>query len=294
MDELVQLFLDYLVVECGLSQNTIAAYRRDLAHFHEYLKSRGKSNVAALKPHDIVGFLAFEKTRGLSANSISRALAAVRVFFRFLSVEGKVPSNVASTLDSPHLWRRLPDVLDIADVERLLGAPDAAKPLGVRDRAILEAMYATGARVSETADLRMDGLNLESGYVRCFGKGSKERVVPIGARACECLERYIREERPRLAKSASPILFLSKSGRRLGRENIWALVRKYALAAGIAKHLSPHTLRHSFATHLLNGGADLRSVQEMLGHANIATTQIYTHVDKDRLKAVHKKFHPRA
>ena len=294
MDALVQLFLDYVVVECGLAKNTIAAYRRDLDHFRDYLSSRGKEDLASLKPHDILGFLAFEKTRGLSVNSVSRALAAVRVFFRFLSVEGKVPVNVASTLESPHLWHRLPDVLDLADVERLLDAPDTAQPLGIRDRAILEVMYATGARVSETADLRLDGLALESGYVRCFGKGSKERVVPIGASACNWLERYMRKVRLRLAKSPSPILFLSKSGRRLNRENIWALVRKHALAAGISKHISPHTLRHSFATHLLHGGADLRSVQEMLGHANIATTQIYTHVDKDRLKAVHKKFHPRA
>jgi len=287
-------FLDYLAVECGLAANSISAYRRDLAHFSACLTARGKSAFREVRARDIVGFLTHEKARGLSSSSISRALAAVRMLFKFLVVEGHVPKNVASTLESPHLWRRLPDVLDVGDVEKLLAAPDLSKPLGVRDRAIIEVMYATGARVSETADLKLESVNFDFQFLRCFGKGSKERVVPIGRRAVDALRQYVADVRPRLDKRASPLLFLSKSGRRLGREAIWARVRKHALIAGLRKKVSPHTLRHSFATHLLQGGADLRSVQEMLGHANIATTQIYTHVDKERLKTVHKKYHPRA
>ena len=247
-----------------------------------------------VRSRDIVGFLTHEKARGLSANSISRALAAIRMLFKFLAVEGKVAKNAATTLESPHLWRRLPDVLDVDDVEALLAAPDVKTPFGVRDRAILEVMYATGVRVSETADLRLDGVNFEFKFLRCFGKGSKERVVPVGDRAVNAVRQYVETVRPRLDRHGSGLLFLSKSGRRMGRETLWALVKKYVQAAGLRKKVSPHTLRHSFATHLLEGGADLRSVQEMLGHANIATTQIYTHVDKDRLKSVHKQFHPRA
>ena len=294
MTDRVEQFLEYLTVECGLAANSIAAYRNDLSHFCAYLTGRGKQAFGDVRARDIVGFLTHEKARRQSASSISRALAAVRMLFKFLAVEGHVPKNVASTLESPHLWRRLPDVLDVDDVEALLAAPDTQKPLGVRDRAILEVLYATGARVSETADLKLENVNFDLQFLRCFGKGSKERVVPIGARAVEAVRQYVQEVRPRLDKSGSRLLFLSKSGRRLRRETIWRSVRKYALAAGLRKKVSPHTLRHSFATHLLEGGADLRSVQEMLGHANIATTQIYTHVDKDRLKTVHKKYHPRA
>jgi integrase/recombinase XerD len=294
MNDHIEQFLEYLTVECGLAANSIGAYRSDLGHFCAYLAGRGKRAFREVRARDIVGFLTHEKARGLSTTSISRALAAVRMLFKFLTVEGCIPKNVASTLESPHLWRRLPDVLDVDDIEALLAAPDLSTPLGVRDRAILEVMYATGARVSETADLKLADVNFDFRYLRCFGKGSKERVVPIGVRAVDAVRQYVEEVRPKLDKKGAPLLFLSKSGRRLRRETIWAKVRKYALAAGLRKRVSPHTLRHSFATHLLEGGADLRSVQEMLGHANIATTQIYTHVDKDRLKTVHKKFHPRA
>ena len=294
MNDDIEQFLEYLTVECGLAANSIGAYRSDLGHFCAYLAGRGKRAFREVRARDIVGFLTHEKARGLSTTSISRALAAVRMLFKFLTVEGRIPKNVASTLESPHLWRRLPDVLDVDDIEALLAAPDLSTPLGVRDRAILEVMYATGARVSETADLKLADVNFDFRYLRCFGKGSKERVVPIGVRAVDAVRQYVEEVRPKLDKKGAPLLFLSKSGRRLRRETIWAKVRKCALAAGLRKKVSPHTLRHSFATHLLEGGADLRSVQEMLGHANIATTQIYTHVDKDRLKTVHKKFHPRA
>ena len=294
MNKLVQLFLDYLAVECGLAENSIRAYRRDLGRFCLYLTARKKPGFEAVRSRDIVGFMAHEKARGLSANSVSRALAAIRMLFKFLVVEDRIPKNIASTLESPHLWRRLPDVLNVGDVTALLEAPDASKPLGCRDRAILEAMYATGARVSETADLKLSDVNLDVRFLRCFGKGSKERIVPIGQRAVDAIRDYVERARPTLDRAGSPLLFLSRSGRRLSRESIWARVRKHARAAGLRKKVSPHTLRHSFATHLLEGGADLRSVQEMLGHANIATTQIYTHVDRDRLKTVHKRYHPRA
>ncbi|MFW6159375.1 MAG: site-specific tyrosine recombinase XerD [Planctomycetota bacterium] len=294
MNDLVEQFLDYLAVECGLAENSIAAYRRDLERFCRHLRVRKKADFGSVRARDIVGFMASEKRRGLSANSISRALAAIRMLFKFLALEDKIERNVASTLESPHLWRRLPAVLDVDDVDALLAAPDPDTLLGVRDRALLEVMYATGARVSEVADLKLGDVNLEFRFLRCFGKGSKERVVPLGERAVEALERYLRETRPKLDRGGSPLVFLSRSGRRLGRRAIWSRVRKHARAAGLRKKVSPHTLRHSFATHLLQGGADLRAVQEMLGHANIATTQIYTHVDKERLKAVHRKFHPRA
>ncbi len=294
MNELIKLFLDYLAVECGLAENSIRGYRKDLEHFTAHLTGRGKTDLNTVKSQDIVGFLTHEKARGLSTNSISRALVAVRMLFKFLAVEGKIARNVASTLESPHLWRRLPSVLTVDEVEALLNAPDTKKPLGLRDRAILEVMYATGARVSETADLKFANVNFDFQFLRCFGKGSKERVVPVGRRAVEVMKEYVETVRTRLNRHDSPLLFLSKTGRRLGRENVWALVKKYALAAGLRKKVSPHTLRHSFATHMLQGGADLRSIQEMLGHANIATTQIYTHVDADRLKSVHKQFHPRA
>ncbi len=294
MTDRVDQFLDYLSVECGLAPNSIAGYRSDLTHFCTVLAGRGKHDFAEVRARDIVGFLTHEKARGLATGSVARALAAVRMLFKFLVVEGHVSKNVASTLESPHLWRRLPDVLDVGDVEKLLAAPDPEKRFGKRDRAILEVLYATGARVSETADLRLEDVNFDFRYLRCFGKGSKERIVPVGGRAVAALKEYVEQERAGLDKLGSPLLFLSKSGRRLRRETIWAKVRRYALLAGLRKKVSPHTLRHSFATHLLQGGADLRSVQEMLGHSNIATTQIYTHVDKERLKTVHKKYHPRA
>jgi integrase/recombinase XerD len=217
------------------------------------------------------------------------------MFFRYLSAERLVPSDPTEHLESPRLWQTLPEVLDRKAVDRLLAAPDPAHDrLPRRDRAVLEFLYATGARASETADLTLDSVNREGGYVHCVGKGRKERIVPIGRRALEALDAYLAEERPRLDRRGDEHLFLTHSGRRLGRETIWRLVKKYARRAGVSPRVSPHTLRHSFATHLLEGGADLRAVQEMLGHVDIATTQVYTHVDPSRLKAIHRKFHPRA
>jgi integrase/recombinase XerD len=294
MAELVARFLEYLAVELGLAENSLAAYSRDLRQFIGYLLGRGIDDFRTVRPQHVLGFLTHERSRGLSTNSVARELAAVRMLFKHLAVEGRVQRNVTATLRSPHLWRKLPDVLDVGDIDALLAAPDRDRPLGRRNRALLEVMYATGARVSETADLRVENVHLDAGYARCFGKGSKERIVPLGRRAIDAVRAYLADERPQLDRHGVGNLFLTKSGNRVSRARIWTLIRDLATRAGITKHVSPHTLRHSFATHLLQGGADLRAVQEMLGHATIATTQIYTHVDQNRLKTVHRQFHPRA
>ena len=291
----IDAFLDYLTVECGLSINTLQAYERDLKRFADFVgiaDGRGWGDVTGDR---VVGFLVGEKGRGCAVSTVSRALVAIRMFFRYAAAEGIVPTDVTEHLESPRLWQTLPEVLGRKAVDRLLAAPTPEHDrLPLRDRAVLEFLYATGARASETADLTLDAVNREGGYVHCIGKGRKERLVPIAARALEALDAYLGAERPRLDRTGSPQLFLTHSGRRLGRETIWRLVKKYARRIGASSRVSPHTLRHSFATHLLEGGADLRAVQEMLGHVDISTTQIYTHVDQSRLKAIHRKFHPRA
>jgi integrase/recombinase XerD len=290
----IDAFLDYLTVECGLSVNTLQAYQRDLERLAAHLEERGGTEWEQVGPDQIVDFLVAEKDRGLAVASISRALVASRMFFRFLSAERLIPRDPTEHLESPRLWQNLPEVLDRRAVDRLLAAPSPGRdrwPL--RDKAILELLYATGARASEVADLACDSINREVGYVRAVGKGRKERIVPVGRRALEALDAYRAEERPLLDRQGDPHLFLTHSGRRMGRETLWRLVKKYAVRAGVSPRVSPHTLRHSFATHLLEGGADLRAVQEMLGHVDIGTTQIYTHVDPSRLKAIHRKYHPR-
>ncbi|MFO8015374.1 MAG: site-specific tyrosine recombinase XerD [Phycisphaerae bacterium] len=292
----VDAFLDYLTIECGLSVNTIQAYQRDLGRLAAFLGvDEDGQGWEAASGDDVIAFLMAEKQRGCAVPTVSRALVAARMFFRYLSAERLVPSDPTEHLESPRLWQTLPEVLDRKAVDRLLAAPDPAHDrLPRRDRAVLEFLYATGARASETADLTLDSVSREGGYVHCVGKGRKERIVPVGRRALEALDAYLAEERPRLDRRGDAHLFLTHSGRRLGRETIWRLVKKYARRAGVSPRVSPHTLRHSFATHLLEGGADLRAVQEMLGHVDIATTQVYTHVDPSRLKAIHRKFHPRA
>jgi integrase/recombinase XerD len=291
----IEAFLDYLTIECGLSVNTIQAYQRDLERFAAFAGAAKPDDWAAVRSDQVLDFLVAEKKRGCAVATVSRALVALRMFFRFLTGEGLLERNVTEHLEGPRLWQNLPEVLNRTAVERLLGAPDPALDRWPRrDRAILEMLYATGARASEVADLRTDSVNAEVGYARCLGKGRKERIVPVGRRALEALAAYLQAERPLLDRRGEPYLFLTHSGRRLGREGLWRLVRKYALRAGINRPVGPHTLRHSFATHLLEGGADLRVVQEMLGHVDISTTQIYTHVDQGRLKAIHKKYHPRA
>ena len=291
----VDAFLDYLTIECGLSVNTLQAYQGDLSRLAAFLGVEDAHGWEAVTGDQVIAFLMAEKSRGCAVPTVSRALVAARMFFRYLSAERLVPHDPTEHLESPRLWQTLPEVLDRKAVDRLLAAPDPAHDrLPRRDRAVLEFLYATGARASETADLTLDSANREGGYVHCVGKGRKERIVPIGRRALEALDAYLSEERPRLDRRGEAYLFLTHSGRRLGRETIWRLVKKYARRAGVSPRVSPHTLRHSFATHLLEGGADLRAVQEMLGHVDIATTQIYTHVDPSRLKAIHRKYHPRA
>ncbi len=291
----IDLFLDYLTVECGLSINTLQAYQRDLERFAAFAGIERPEAWEAVGGDQVIEFLMAEKQRGCAVATVSRALVAIRMFFRFASAEGLVSEDATEHLESPRLWVTLPEVLDRKAVDRLLAAPDPAHdrwPL--RDKAILEVLYATGARASEAADLTTRSVNRDVGYIHCIGKGRKERIVPIGKRALEALDSYLAKERPGLDRDASEFLFLTHTGRRMGRETIWRLVKKYALRAGVSRRVSPHTLRHSFATHLLEGGADLRAVQEMLGHVDIATTQVYTHVDPSRLKAIHKKYHPRA
>ncbi len=293
-EELVESFLNYLIVECGLSENTIKGYKSDLRNFSNYLKNKGIKRFQDLRANMIVNYIEKEKQRGLSENSISRSLVTAKMFYKYMITEGKISRNPMSSINSPKLQKHLPEVLHYKAVEKMLQVPDCNEKLGIRDKAILELMYATGARVSEVATIKVSWVSLDYGFIRCQGKGSKQRIVPIGTEATNAVRKYLQDVRPLLSKGKDgETLFLSRTGKKLRRENIWELVRKYAKCAGI-KNVSPHTLRHSFATHLLEGGADLRSVQEMLGHANISTTQIYTHVDRKYLKSIHQKFHPRA
>ncbi len=293
-EELVESFLNYLIVECGLSENTIKGYKSDLRNFSNYLKNKDIKRFQDLRANMIVNYIEKEKQRGLSENSISRSLVTIKMFYKYMITEGKISRNPMSSINSLKLQKHLPEVLHYKAVEKMLQVPDCNEKLGIRDKAILELMYATGARVSEVASINVSWVSLDYGFIKCQGKGSKQRIVPIGTKAVNSVRRYLQDVRPLLSKGKDgETLFLSRTGKKLRRENIWELVRKYAKCAGI-KNVSPHTLRHSFATHLLEGGADLRSVQEMLGHANISTTQIYTHVDRKYLKSVHQKFHPRA
>ncbi|MBX7169086.1 MAG: site-specific tyrosine recombinase XerD [Pirellulales bacterium] len=289
----VSVFAEYLRNECHLSDNTVAAYRRDLTRFGQWLDGR---QLTRLTIQDLSDYAAWLHGQGLAPASLARHLVSLKMYYRYLQLEGAVQDNPVELLGSQRLWQRVPNVLSPEMIDRLLGAPGADDPLWIRDRALLELLYATGCRVSEISHLELRDLHLDAGYCVCHGKGDKQRVVPLGRRAIAAIERYLADERPRLLRGAvrtAPWVLLSRRGLRLRRESIWELMKKYALRIGAPETVSPHTMRHSFATHLLAGGADLRQVQEMLGHANIATTQIYTHVDHARLKAVHKKFHPR-
>jgi integrase/recombinase XerD len=302
-DPLLGGFLTHLRVECGLRPNTLAAYTRDLRDLFEDLADRGVKGVTHITPHHLSDHLtALKRERDLSAATITRRIAAMRVFFRWLAAEGRIEDNPTEWLERPTRWRRLPDVLSPNQVKRLLEAPappprpTPGSPLiWLRDKAIIELAYASGLRASELADLHVDDLQRASRTVKATGKGNKQRLVPLGRPAERAIEAYLNDCRPQLARAGAHKgrLFLSRTGRPLERVAIWQIVKRLAHAAGI-KDVHPHTLRHSFATHLLMGGADLRTVQEMLGHADIATTQIYTHVDSRRLKDVHRRFHPRA
>ncbi len=295
MEAQIDQFLDYVSLERGLSRLTREAYAADLHAYTQFLRRRKVGSISQSTRRDVLDFLMEEKDRGQATSSIARRLVAIKVFYRYLVQEGLLAANVTESMDSPKLWKILPDTLSHAEVERLLAAPDLEKPLGLRDKAMLEVLYASGLRVSELVGLTLDNLHFDSGYIRTMGKGRKERVVPIGETARVYVDRYLLEVRPLLAPDDHQrTLFLSRRRTPLSRKTVWRLIKVHARHAGIAKEISPHTLRHSFASHLLANGAPLRLIQEMLGHADIATTQVYTHVDAQRLQAVHHQFHPRA
>lgn len=288
-------FLRYLEAECGMADNTIKAYSSDLRQFFEWYRKNGPNSLKQIDLKLFSRYLGFLNGRGFNASTVSRHLVSIKIFFRFLVLEGVLLESKADLLSSPKLWAHLPKVLSPEKVEALLAAPVAGEDsYPLRDRALLSMMYATGCRASEMAGMKMNDVYLEEGYCRCLGKGNKERMVSLNPVAISALEAYLDHERPMLIRrTGSEFLFLTKSGLPLSRVTIWNLIKKYAARVGCASEVSPHTLRHSFATHMLAGGAEIRALQEILGHASIRTTQIYTHVEHSRLKTVHQQFHPR-
>ncbi len=305
----LEAFVAYAAGECHLAENTVAAYQRDIKRFFAWLDEAGKRGQSPIRTEgdsplfpglsirDLADYVAWLHGHNLAPASIARHIVSLKIFFRYLQLEGAMTENLAELLGSQKLWERVPKVMSPEQIDRLLSAPGQSDPWWRRDRALLELLYATGCRASELSRLRLCDMRLDEGFCTCRGKGDKERLVPLGGRAVEAVRDYIKHERPKLEKRRRPPAdwtLLSYRGRRLRRERIWELLKHYVRRVGAPPEVSPHTLRHSFATHLLAGGADLRQVQEMLGHASIATTQIYTHVDLTRLKAVHRKFHPRA
>jgi integrase/recombinase XerD len=289
-------FRHYLQAERGMAANTVLAYSRDLERFAGWVQEDGLANYLQPSLRELSGYLSFLREEQLAPPSIARHLVALKMFYRFLRLEERVKQSAVELLSSPSLWERIPQVLSPESVEKLLAAPQPDDRFYLRDRALLETLYATGSRASEVVHLKLQDVYLDSGFCKCFGKGNKQRVVPLGRPAIKALRDYLVDQRPKLTRGVSdcPWVFVSRGGRALTREMLWILVKKYVRRAGLNTKISPHTLRHSFATHILAGGADLRTVQELLGHANIRTTQHYTHVDRERLKAVHRQFHPRA
>ncbi|MFH0753176.1 MAG: site-specific tyrosine recombinase XerD [Candidatus Omnitrophota bacterium] len=295
MKALIAEFLNYMSVERGLAKNTLMAYERDLTAYVSYLQE-----VVGIKSPDAIGhdhisaYMMVQKKDKMAATSICRSLAAVRMFHRFMVRESFAKEDPTGLVDTPKLWKRIPDVLTQVEVMAMINAANGRDAQSVRDCAVLELFYASGLRVSELAALRLEDVNLETGIVLCMGKGSKERLIPVGGKAREALEKYLTKARLKLlgGKSVAEI-FVSRQGKKISRQSLWKIIKFYARKAHIKKTIKPHTLRHTFATHLLEHGADLRSVQEMLGHSDISTTQIYTHVDKERLRTVHQQFHPR-
>lgn len=287
-------FLHYLIVEKGLSKNTIEAYSHGLNRFLNHLRGKGIEEVSEISKLDIREFLLFLKKKSLSSKTLARNLVSIRVFLRFLTEESILSANPAEEIESPKTAKTLPEILSLDEVETLLEQPDTQIPQGMRDRAMLEMLYATGMRVSELTQLQVNHVHLEAGYVLIYGKGSKERIAPIGNEAMKWARRYMGETRERLLKKReSPFLFVNRSGKPMSRQHFWKSIKAYGRRAGIRKRIAPHLLRHSFASHLLERGADLRSVQLMLGHVDISTTQIYTHVTGERLKKIHQRYHPR-
>lgn len=287
------IYLDYLTVEKGLAKNSVSSYGGDLRHFGHYLADKEVGIEDVQRLHLVKYFQAL-RGGGISARSVARALAAIRGMFRFLVAERHLKHDPTENVDNPKLWTTLPKSIQPAEVEALLAAPEQGTVEGLRDRAMLELLYATGLRVSELIAVKIEDLVMDAGFLRTFGKGSKERIVPFGDSARDAILDYLRDGRPELARDPDPHLFLSTRGRAMSRQSFWMKITRYARLAGITSHISPHVLRHSFATHLLENGADLRSVQMMLGHSDISTTQIYTHVSRARLQKLYDQFHPRA
>jgi len=294
LGSIAKSFLDYLKVEAGLAENSILGYGRDLRGLLEFCESENVREIGQLSPVLIQSYLKTLTQDSKAESSMKRCVVAIRMFLRFAKLTGLIENDFIELLEGPKLWQKLPTIAGKQQVIALLNAPSDKEPFYLRDKAMLELLYATGLRASELAGLKKTDVNLDIGYLRCLGKGNRERVVPVGKVAIAAVAEYLRGLRPKLAKPGSgDFLLLSRTGRPLGRIEIWRLVKKYAARAGMPGNLTAHTLRHCFATHLLAGGADLRSLQEMLGHVDIATTQIYTHVDQERLRKIHKEFHPR-
>ena len=295
MKEHLRSYLHFLELEKNASANTISSYKIDLARYLDYLETKGIMLPNKIKEKDITSFLGLLREFGLSPSTVSRNLSSIKMFHKFLVGEGVSKMNPAENIETPKLSKTLPDVLNQDEIETILNQPNPVEPLAIRDKAILETLYATGMRVTEAITLKQSNVYKDEGIIRVFGKGSKERLVPIGKSALKWIAKYLNEVRGNLSKQGSgqDVLFLNARGRPMSRMAVWNIVRTYTTKSGIKKEVHPHTFRHSFATHLLEGGADLRAVQEMLGHVDIATTQIYTHIDREYLKEVHRTFHPR-
>jgi integrase/recombinase XerD len=294
LTEEIAAFRSYLRAERGMADNTVISYGHDLERFAEWFAGGRMRDFRKPTLSELADYISFLRDEQLAPASAARHLVALKMFYRFLKLEDRADHSAVELLSSPTLWERIPTVLSPENVEKLLHAPLPADRFFLRDRALLETLYATGCRASEVVNLKLGDLHLDAKYCKAFGKGSKQRIVPLGSKAVSALRAYLGEERPGLtAETPAEFVFLSRGGKKLDREVLWMIVKKYVRRAGLPKKTSPHTLRHSFATHLLSGGADLRAVQEMLGHSSIGTTQIYTHVDRNRLKEMHRKFHPR-
>jgi integrase/recombinase XerD len=295
MNHLVELYVNYLIVEKGLAQNSLESYRRDLKKYLEFLGSVGVVDIKQVGKKEIGGYKVYLRSQGLASSSIARMTGTVKGFHRFLGSEGLVQEDPTFYLDFPKTENKLPQVMSMKEVDRLLNSPDISTWVGLRDKAMLEVLYATGVRVSELVSLTLNQVNLEMGYILCVGKGSKERLVPLGREAIECTRQYLERTREKLVKDPSiPYLFLTRFGSKFTRQGFWKIIKQYLHKARLNPSISPHTLRHSFATHLLERGADLRSLQVMLGHSDISTTQIYTHIAKHRLREIYDQHHPRA
>ncbi len=296
MLEHLQNFMHFLSVERGLAKNTLESYERDITYFIAYLKQQGLQQIEQTEKHHILNYLLSLKQQGRATATVSRNMVSIRAFYQFLMRERFISHDPSLYMETPKLEKRLPKVLSIEEVEQLLNTPQVSTSHGLRDKAMLELLYATGIRVSELISLNLEDVNLGMGFVRCMGKGSKERIIPLGRIAAQYLNDYITQKRPKLLKQGKEeaALFINHLGTRLTRQGFWKIIKKIAKEAAIHKEITPHTLRHSFATHLLENGADLRAVQEMLGHADISTTQIYTHITKTRMKEVYDRTHPRA